>query len=193
MGVNKYQAMKNKGDWIGIAFKTGSFRYLQDDAIMGLTFGEFVHCEVVIGNDENGKAYGAFQGPGGGGFMPSDNKHVPPEWALFTMPLKKPTQTRGVLLHMLTLNLPYNYADLWQCCISTLLPWETELDCDKPESWRKGVFCSQAALLVLRRLARMDAIECPSDTRRLLEAFHSRGCSPNALFGLLNRETKRVF
>ena len=186
----KYKGMR--GDWLGVAFRTGNIRYLQDDAIMGLTFGEYVHCEVIIGKDEDGKAYGAFQGAGG--FMPSGNKHTYPEWTLFAMPLKNPTQVRELFLHMISLKIPYNYADLWQCCIPTLLPWETELNCEDPVTWNhKGVFCSQVALLILRRLARLDAIECPCNTRQLVEAFHSRGCSPNALFGLLSRETRRVF
>ena len=93
----KYKGMR--GDWLGVAFRTGNIRYLQDDAIMGLTFGEYVHCEVIIGKDEDGKAYRAFQGAGG--FMPSGNKHMYPEWTLFAMPLKNPTQVRGMFLHMI--------------------------------------------------------------------------------------------
>ena len=188
--MGKYKGMK--GDWLGIAFRTGSLRQLADDAIMGFTMGEYVHCEVVLGEGENGKAYGAFQGCGG--FMSSENVHAPPEWAMFALPLKDPQLAKGIVLHMLSLHLPYNYADLWQCCITAMLPWEAELDCDRPESWHsRGVFCSQVALLLLRRLARAGAVECPSDTRHLIEAFHSRGCSPNALFGLLKRETTRIF
>ena len=69
-----------------------------------------------------------------------------------------------------------------------------EHDCERPETWRQsGVFCSQVALLLLRAFARHGHIVLPADTRALVEATHSRGCSPNTLFGLLSRACPRVF
>ena len=41
---------------------------------------------------------------------------------------------------------------------------------------------SQAILLILRRLARAGAVRLNPEP---LERRHSRGCSPNALYGLL--------
>ena len=174
------------GDWLGIAFRSGQLGNPKDDLIMAATFGPWVHCEVIRGQGERGWAYGAFEDLGG--FMSSENIQSPPEWGMFAVPVKDAKALQGLLLHLISLELPYNTHDLWQCCVTAFLPWETELDCEHPESWKPhGLFCSQAALLILRRLAHEKAIELPGDLRELVEASHSRGCSPNALFGLLAR------
>ena len=180
------------GDWLGIAFKRGSRYRLWDDLIMGATLGSWVHCELVVGRNNIGRGYAAFQGARG--FMPSQSEHTPREWAMFVLPVADPTAVRAHVMAVLSQDLPYNYTDLWQCWMTAMLPWETELDCARPESWKEtGVFCSQVALLFLRQLARQRAIVLPSDTKTLVEATHSRGCSPNMLFGLLNRSCQRVF
>lgn len=181
-----------RGDWLGVAFRRGNKRELYDDLVMGATWGGWVHCEVVRGKGPTGSAYAALEGRGG--FLPSPNRHEPPGWALFAVPVRDAAAVHAAMLGLLALDLPYNSADLWQCCVTALLPWETELDCERPETWRRtGVFCSQVALLLLRRLARQGAVVLPADTRALVEAAHSRGCSPNTLFGLLARACTRVF
>jgi hypothetical protein len=130
----------------------------------------------------------------GGGFLPSANRPSAPHWAMFAIPVTNPAAVHATLLTVLSLNLPYNRKDLWQCWFKAMLPWETELDCERPETWRQsGVFCSQVALLLLRAFARHGHIVLPADTRALVEATHSRGCSPNTLFGLLSRACPRVF
>jgi hypothetical protein len=93
----------------------------------------------------------------------------------------------ALVLQLVSLGLPYNSSDLWLCCIKVALPFKPDLDCERPETWRDGgVFCSQAALLVVRRLARMGVLEpLPQPQRALVESTNSRGCSPNALFSLL--------
>lgn len=181
-----------QGDWLGVAFLRGEGTSIMDDIVMGATLGSWVHCEVLRGNGQQCRAYTALQGTGG--FIPSGAKHAPPRWALFVVPVHDPAAVHSFLLSILALNLPYNYSDLWQCCVTAMLPWETELDCEKPETWKKtGVFCSQVALLLLRALSRKRVITLPADTHALVEATHSRGCSPNALFGLLSRSCSRVF
>jgi hypothetical protein len=181
-----------QGDWLGIAFRRGDEMEIYDDIVMGATWGGWVHCEVVRGKGGTGSPYAAFQGLGG--FLPSQSRHAPPEWALFALPVHDPAAVHSSILALLALDLPYNSADLWQCCVTAMLPWEAELDCERPETWKEsGVFCSQVALLLLRRLARQGAISLPADTGPLVEATHSRGCSPNALFGLLSRACTRVF
>lgn len=180
------------GDWLGVAFRRGDGASLIDDIVMGATLGSWVHCEILRGKGPAYRAYAAFRGVGG--FLPSANEHAPPRWALFVIPVADPAAVQTHVLRLLALHLPYNYADLWQCCVTAMLPWETELDCEHPETWRaSGVFCSQAALLLLRALSRKGAVVLPADTHALVEATHSRGCSPNALFGLLNRACTRVF
>lgn len=180
------------GDWLGVAFLRGNSASLFDDIVMGATLGAWVHCEILRGKGPVYSAYAAFQGAGG--FMSSNSSHEPSRWALFLIPVTNPGLIHAHLLTLLSLNLPYNYTDLWQCCVTAMLPWETELDCEMPEKWTgSGVFCSQVALLALRALARRNAIALPADTHALIEATHSRGCSPNALFGLLGRACTRVF
>jgi len=181
-----------QGNWLGVAFRRGDRHRLIDDLIMGATLGSWVHCELIVGHNRSGRAYAAFQGARG--FMPSQSDHNPREWALFAVPITDPAAVRAHVMTVLALDPPYNYADLWQCCVTAMLPWETELDCARPESWTSsGVFCSQVALLFLRQLARQRAITLPGDTGALVEATHSRGCSPNMLFGLLSRSCQRVF
>lgn len=181
-----------KGDWLGVAFKQGDGRNVFDDIVMGATWGSWVHCELVIARNTTGKAYAAFQG--GLGFMPSPSEPSPPGWAMFALPVTDPAAVKAHALSLLALELPYNYGDLWQCWMSAMLPWETELDCARPESWKTtGVFCSQVALLFIRQMSRQQAVVLPSDTQALVEATHSRGCSPNMLFELLSRSCLRVF
>jgi hypothetical protein len=181
-----------QGEWLGVAFLRGEGTSIFDDIVMGATLGSWVHCEILRGSGQTSRAYTAYQGAGG--FLPSSARHCPPRWALFVVPVLDYAAVQAHLLSLLALDLPYNYADLWQCCVTAMLPWETELDCEKPETWKKsGVFCSQVALLVLRALSRKGAISLPADTHVLVEATHSRGCSPNALFGLMNRACTRVF
>ena len=189
--TNRYPGMR--GEWLGFAFRAGRVKKLEDDVIMGATFGWWVHCELVLGHGEEGKAYGAYQGVGG--FQRSCHVHEPGEWSVFAMPLKDSKYCQSHVLYLLTLGLPYNYSDLWQCCVKAILPFETELDCDKPWEWghQGGLFCSQAALLVLRHFIRKGAVEAPAGMSHLVEATHSRGCSPNTLHGLLARFGRPIY
>lgn len=182
-----------EGDWLGIAFLRGSLLSADDDMVMAATMGSYVHCEILRGRGEAiHRGYAGFRDRGG--FVLSPNRVGPQHWALFAFPVTDPPAVHATILAVIALNLPYNSSDLWQCCIKTMLPWETELDCEQPETWkRSGVFCSQVALLLLRRFARRGHIALPRDTHALLETTHSRGCSPNTLFWLLSRSCPRVF
>lgn len=182
-----------EGDWIGVAFERGRIREVNDDLIMAATMGAFVHCELMRGKGQRVfQVYTSFNAAGG--FVLSENKPLPPQWALFVFPVTNPSAVHATILSVLALNLPYNSTDLWQCCFKAMLAWESELDCERPETWRhSGVFCSQVALLLLRAFARRGHIVLPADTRDLIEATHSRGCSPNTLFWLLSRSCQRVF
>ena len=182
---------------LSIAFMSGDWRLFDDRLVMSATRGPFVHAEVVLSRGDSVRAYASL---GASGFTVSPNKHPespPPAepggraWRLVHFPLRqgayKPVY--ALILQLLALNLPYNSWDTWQCCVKLMLPFERDLDCCNPESWRaSGVFCSQACLLLLRRLGRMGALYRPQLVDwRALEATNSRGCSPNALFALLTR------
>ena len=180
---------------LSIAFMSGDWRRLDDRLIMSATRGPFVHAEVLLSRGDSVRAYASLEPRG---FTVSSSKHSEQParpggraWRLVHFPLRqgayKPVY--ALILQLLALNLPYNRWDTWQCCVGLMLPFERDLDCCDLESWRAGgVFCSQGCLLLLRRLGRMGALASPQLVDwRALEATNSRGCSPNALYGLLAR------
>ena len=178
---NRYKGMK--GEWLGIAFNRGKLGNINHDIIMSSTWGPWVHCEVIVGKDEVGTAYGAFEHVGG--FLRSQNVHDPRDWSVFVTPVSSLMPLQAAVVRMVDLGIKYNTSDLWQCCIKTLLPFETELDCHRPESWKNGVFCSQVALLMLRRMSDENVVSLPTPMTHMLHSVHSRGCSPNTLFNLV--------
>lgn len=172
------------GHWIGVAFLKGDVKRFGDDVVMGATWGEMTHCEFVIGTGNSVKSYGAFTNTG---FCDSPNQIVGPRWHLTCFPVKDHSVTYPFVLRALSLRIPYNEKDLWQCVMKAMLPFESELDCNAPETWvPHGVFCSQVCLLLLRKFCRDKVIACPPQLAALLESTHSRGCSPNTLFYTLD-------
>jgi len=173
-----------KGPWVGIAFLEGDITKFRDDLVMGATFGRMTHCEFMIGNGNIARSYGAFTDKG---FVESNSQICGDRWHVTCFPVKDHSLTYPFILRALSLNIQYNKKDLWQCCVKTMLPYETELDCNTPETWSTtGVFCSQVCLLFLRKFNRDKVITCPAKLTTLIENTHSRGCSPNTLFYALN-------
>jgi hypothetical protein len=169
-----------------VAFLRGDPACLYDRFVMEGTGGPFVHTEVVLRDESGrGRAYTALERVGG--VVPVAPHAYGPEWALVCLPLA-PAMLRRVyagILGLLAAGIPYNTADLWQCCVPLFLPFETDLDCARGDTWRGGVFCSQLACLLLRRAARDGCLPVSPAVRARLESVNSRGCSPNALFRLL--------
>lgn len=157
---------------------------------MGATWGPYVHTEFILGRNQLGKSYSAYDNLAG--FTTSKSKYTEPLWKILTFPLKQDgyDKTYAMILQLLDLQLPYNSNDLWQCCVKLALPFETELDCERPSTWSKGVFCSQVSLLLLRRMARADLLEASPNLKLAIENVHSRGCSPNMLFSILQHAGK---
>ena len=164
----------------------------KDRLISALTWGPFVHTEIWLdrGDGSRPRTYASLQGVSG--FTPSVVTGAPHEWEVLRYQLSPPAtgyeKTYAWLLQLIALNLAYNSKDLWQCCVQIALPFEKDLDCERPESWGRhgGVFCSQAALLILRRMARAGLISLPDHQKQMIERTNSRGCSPNSLFRILN-------
>jgi hypothetical protein len=173
--------------WLGLAFQRAKLGVPRDHVIATLTWGPFVHTELLLAKgDGDVRAYAAFEGRAG--FSPSARKHGGPDWVVLRFALAPGGYERAyaLMLQLVALGLPYNSRDLWQCCVKVALPFEQDLDCERPDSWRDGgVFCSQAALLVVRRLARAGVVPLSTRQRARVEDTNSRGCSPNALFALL--------
>lgn len=177
--MNRYPGMR--GCWVGVAFRRGQ-PGLHDRMVMATTLGSKVHAEFLVGVGPCAYAYSAFDGPG---FVRSRNVHVPTDWTVLALPVWDVRAAHAMVLQAVASGLPYNNADLWQCAVKAMLPFEAELDCQRPESWAGGVFCSQACLLLMRRMARAGIIAGPAPFHRALESVHSRGCSPNTLFGIM--------
>lgn len=173
--------------WITIAFLRGDPHAQRDRLITRFTRGPYVHTEIVLTKGEDTRAYSSFEGVGG--LVPCNPKPIASrQWSSVRFPLP-PGGYEKVYAHILRIMAtapPYNTQDLWQCCIKMCLPFETDLDCGRPEEWApRGVFCSQVALLLLRQLARTGIISLPPEQMSLVEATNSRGCSPNTLFSIL--------
>lgn len=178
------------GPWVGVAFLKGDYHRFGDDLVMGATWGTMTHCELLIGTGNAAKSYGAFTNAG---FVESGNLIDGSRWHVTCFPVKDHTVTYPFVLRALSAGIPYNSKDLWQCCIKAMLPFEYELDCNFPETWAKdGVFCSQVCLLMLRKFNRDGLLKCPPQLATLLETTHSRGCSPNTLFYMLNHFSTRA-
>ena len=195
-------ASKNSCCWLAIAFLRANPAVLRDRFIADLTWGPYVHSEILLGRTrelsskphhlhDDVRAYAAFDGLSG--FSPSKYKHSGPEWTIIKYPLPPGGYEKAyaLILTLLSANLPYNHRDLWQCCIRFALPFEKDLDCETPDTWkhRGGVFCSQVSLLILRNLVRAGTVKVPPQCGRDIEHVNSRGCSPNGLFRILTKPT----
>ena len=188
--------VRSQNTFVGVAFLRGDPRRMSDQVVMQATWGPFVHSEIFLQRDEDIRFYTACS-PLGKGFVPSVRLHGIQTWDNWEI-VRVPFVQQGgyeiaysLILQILAMSLPYNNKDLWQCCVKVMLPFEDDLDCDNLVTWQKsGVFCSQVCLLILRRLARRQAIGLTNDSSpgrgsAVLENLNSRGCSPNTLYNIL--------
>ena len=184
---------------IGLAFRRGELSNFGDRVVMDATGGPFVHAELFLRKGQNTRFYGMIDLGGtcqaGGCFMPTRRAlPLPDNWHAVSMPITPECYKTAyaLVLQLISMQLPYNSRDLWQCCIKLMLPFERDLDCLNLEGWRAhGVFCSQVCLLVLRRLAMQGALALPLDVAAKVAATNSRGCSPNSLFQIITTAKKR--
>lgn len=189
--------------FVGVAFLRGDHGYLSDNLIMQGTGGPFVHTEFILGKGRDIRCYTACGAPGRqdiqDGFVPTRRMMgLPraPQWDVVTFPIHGGLQgynrVYAVVLQLIAMQIPYNYTDLWQCCVKLMLPYENDIQCDDPVSWRRhGVFCSQACLLLVRCLAWKGLISLPPCMSALVDSTNSRGCSPNALHRIMTCTRKK--
>jgi hypothetical protein len=183
---------------IGIASMRGNPHSYFDSFVMDATGGPFVHSEIFLQNGRDVRSYTAVKYPhpcSDSAFCPTGRRFpLSGEWETIRIPVTQAgyKAAYGTILQLMALQLPYNSRDLWQCCIKLMLPFERDLDCNDLPSWcSQGVFCSQACLLILRRLAASGALQLPPGVD--LTRLNSRGCSPNTLHALLaGRPTKKA-
>jgi hypothetical protein len=177
--------------YVGVTFLRGDARSLLDRVIMRSTAGPYVHTELFLQRGDDFRYYCAVNVTPSGGLQPSGRTCGPPDpafWDVVRFPISPAAyaSTYALILQLLSMQLPYNARDLWQCCVPALLPYERDLDCQRLETWRaSGVFCSQLCLLVLRRLVLAGTVALPPRAAAGVLGTNSRGCSPNALRRLL--------
>lgn len=183
--------------FIGVAFFRGNPGRLAESFIMQSTGGPFVHAEFMLGKKGDIRFYTACGAPGRrdvqDGFVPTRRMEclsMASDWDFVTIPIigghQGYNRAYAVILRLLALQIPYNYVDLWQCCVKLMLPYEKDVQCDDPNSWRShGVFCSQACLLLVRNLSRKGIVALHPSVALVVDGTNSRGCSPNALYRIL--------
>lgn len=176
--------------YLGVAFRRGSAGSWHDLLVMESTRGPYVHSELFLQCGAKSRFYTAYDASHRPSTITPTSRRLPlpPNWEAVRFPIgaRGYKTAYALILQLMTIPIPYNSQDLWQCAIPLALPFEKDLDCMAPASWtRKGVFCSQFCLLLLRRLAAQGALSVAPAIRRQVDATNSRGCSPNALHELL--------
>jgi hypothetical protein len=177
---------------IGVAFLRGSPGAWRDTLIARSTAGPFVHTELFLQHGADSRFYTSVDVPPNTfpcAIMPTGSRlPLSAAWETVQFPVtpRGYSAAYALLLELMSLPIPYNSRDLWQCAIKVMLPLEQDLDFMRPAAWvRQGVFCSQMCLLVLRRLVAQGHILAPAGRLGPLFALNSRGCSPNDLYRLL--------
>lgn len=176
--------------YVGVAFRRGLANDWHDLLVMETTRGPYVHTEMFLQRGSDTRFYTSIDSERRSHAITPTSRRLPlpAHWEA----VRFPVTPRGykiayaLLLQLMALPIPYNNADLWQCAVPLLLPFERDLDCMDLATWTKpGVFCSQMCMLVLRRLAMQRVVTLTPQQRHLLAMTNSRGCSPNALHKLV--------
>jgi hypothetical protein len=180
---------------VGVAFRRGCPTNWYDRLVMETTRGPFVHAELVLQDGDRVRTYGAMSlphRPNTSAIIPTNYRstHTPPAWETVRFPVRRSAYNAAyaMILQLMSMPIQYNRADLWQCVVPVLLPFEVDVDPRQLPTWASagGVFCSQFCLLALRRLAMQGHLRGqPALTARLFRG-NSRGCSPNALHTMLS-------
>ena len=176
--------------YVGIAFRRGLAHDWHDLLVMESTRGPFVHTEMFLQRGKASRFYTSVESERRPHAITPTRRSLPlpPNWEAVRFPVTAGGYkiAYALLLQLMSLPIPYNSADLWQCAMPLLLPFERDLDCMDLPSWTApGVFCSQMCMLVLRRLAMQRVVHVSPMQMQGLLATNSRGCSPNALHRLV--------
>jgi hypothetical protein len=105
------------------------------------------------------------------------------EWHVVEIPIKGAghAQAEGFIRDALNSHAVYSISipelAMPKCILDSI---DQDLDCCHPEKWDR-LFCSQFALLFLRRCAVAGILDVPHDRQRLLWSVNSKGCLPSRL------------
>ena len=169
---------------IRVAIQRGRWSSPDQAPLMLFELDSHVHAEVWVddmgfSSGYNGAARSVFQAP-----RPGPSEPAPERWDVFPLPLASEAAGVDVMLDMWRSEAPYrfNVRDfvLPRAVVDRLDP---DVDCTRPREWG-SLFCSQFALLYLRRCALAGLLRDPD---RLLWALNSRACAPSHLARLMPR------
>ena len=177
---------------IYLAFRIGKLASPDDCFVMFATQGAFVHVELLVQNKKRTKAvacgawdktYPSFQARDPKLYMRQSN------YVFLALPLVHEQENIALdyLASLVNSNLPYSTG--WECVLpETVVDWiENDVDVNAPPStWKQGVFCSQIALLFLRKMVLQGVLDKASWGEVL--TMHSRHCSPTILYNLLKNK-----
>lgn len=170
-----------------IAFKRGSWHNLSEAAIMMYELlARETHTEVWFDNVAFGACCDVHPSIRAWCVQDTD-EYKTEEWSCVELPIVDDKRALAILEDMLASPAPY-YISVGECamprCIVDAI--ERDADCMHPEDW-KGVFCSQFALLFVRRCALEGILDVPHKRQKLLWSVSSKGCLPSRLRVILNK------
>ena len=103
------------------------------------------------------------------------------EWHVIDLPITDHARASTFIEEAMASPAVYGYSitelAMPKCILDTI---DTDLDCCHPERWGR-LFCSQFALLFLRRCAIAGILAVPRAKQRLLWSVNSNGCLPSRL------------
>ena len=177
---------------VRIAFKRGSWHNMSEAAIMMYELlARETHTEVWFDDVAFGACCNVHPSIRAWCVQGTDEDRAD-EWSYVALPVVDANRALAILEDMLASPAPY-YISVGECampkCIVDAI--ERDVDCMHPENWN-GVFCSQFALLFVRRCALEGILDVPRKRQALLWSVSSRGCLPSRLRVILDNMMQAV-
>lgn len=136
-----------------------------------------VHTEVWIGDYR----VSTFNPGKCVGIMPLKSDFDLTQWHITHIPITDANQATRFIKELLASPAEYSISISEFAMPKMLLDTiDHDLDCCHPEQWDK-LFCTQLALLFLRRCAIAGILDIPKEKQRLLWTVNSKGCLPSRL------------
>jgi hypothetical protein len=164
---------------VRVAFKKNSVNSALENLICLCSLDRHVHAEIRF----YGYTFSSFyDSPNPIDVMLECNEG---EWDFQEIPLTHPDIALDILEGMFRqCRASYGFNPLDMALPKSCLDfWEDDLDCTRPDEWRR-IFCSQLVLLFLRRCALAGVLQGNLD---LLWSVNTHGCTPAMLRTLLGR------
>jgi hypothetical protein len=186
-----------KSGMIFLAFRQGCMSNYEDYLIMQATRGDMVHVEIVWKSDSKetfpSVACGAWEGDSPA-FKARDPKTfmIPSQYIFLQVPIR-PDKEYLALEYLNTLiesKLEYHFG--WECVVPEkwMRIFEQDLSVsDPPNKWKK-VFCSQVALLFLKKLQSLQVLLESWEDILPMYTYH---CCPTELYKLCVQRKMKQF